>query len=161
MTTWLDGLEALALLALTVQVWRLTREVRRLARLATPRTAGAAPQRGRGLGQPSTGAQPSRGAPLAPGARPAGSFATLVTGYLELLSRTPAGNGTRAADGTPAAGGQAVVAVGEQGEPHPDTARVVELVRQGLGADEIARRLGMASGEVQVLERLARARGLL
>lgn len=158
--TWLEALQALVLLALSVQVWRLTREVRR-------------------LGRPGS-ARPASSGRSAPGAPPAGSFATLVTGYLELLSRRPgAADGPASADGTsmarggPADNGRrpAAGAGGEHTPPtarggardglHPEMARVVELLRQGLGPDEIARQLGMARGEVQVLERLARARGML
>lgn len=160
MGTWLDAVQALLLVALSAQVWRLTREVRRLGRPGSSR--------------PAFRSRPASGAP------PAGSFATLVTGYLELLSRRPGAAGPPSEDGgptylgvpSPDGGGPAAGTGGELepaaargsipgGLPHPEMGRVVELLRQGLGCDEIARRLDMARGEVQVLERLARARGLL
>ena len=163
MSTWLDALQALGLLVLAVQVWRLTRAVRELAGSPRPRPVGRRPE-------PRNGAAP------------AGSFATLLAAYLELFSRSTPGPDADAAEGaspasTPAPaipGSPAAEAAPDQpvyhGQPPsadgfgglaPDAVRVVELLRQGLTPDEVARRLDMGRGEVQVLERLARAKGLL
>lgn len=128
MGAWWELVQTAALVGLAVQVWRLSRAVRRLA------------------------ARRERESPSRSSARPAGSFATLVSGYLELMARRP---------------GLQPPAPRPQPSPAPDAQPperhrpVIALLRQGLGADEVAARLGMPAGEVQVLERVARARGWL
>ncbi|MEW6049331.1 MAG: hypothetical protein AB1609_23140 [Bacillota bacterium] len=150
--TWLETIELLFVAALGAQVWRLHRRVQRLEE-----DAGGLHARRRPRAQPSH-------------AR-AGLFATLVASYAELLARRSAAGPAMPQPAAPAARPPVPPAEPSTAPPapapavapgsNPDMARVAELLRQGLETAAIARQLGLAPGEVQVLTGLARAKGLL
>ncbi|HEY8426529.1 MAG TPA: hypothetical protein VIK73_11020 [Limnochordales bacterium] len=134
MPGWWEGLQAAALVVLAAQVWRLTRHVRRLE------------------------ARGPSGRHRAP-AGDVASFATLVSGYLELLTRAASSHASPSSPSGPSSDGADGGRPEGPADGRPELGHAVALLRQGLDPDEVARRTGLPVGEVRLLDRIARMAG--
>ncbi|WP_324667561.1 hypothetical protein [Geochorda subterranea] len=134
MPGWWEGLQVAALVALAAGLWRLNRRVRRLEVWGPP--------------------GPHRGP-----ADDSASFATLVSGYRELLSRAPASPRRRLRSLEPASGGADGRRAAGPAHVRPELGEAVALLRQGLDPEEVARRTGRPVGEIRLLERVAQMAG--